>query len=113
MTELEIGCCGAVCGTCQPYKNKICLGCKIGYATGNRDLSRAKCKIKLCCIRKSFATCADCSSLATCAIIQNWHGKKGYKYTKYKQAIEYIRENGYRDFIEIAGKWKGPYGKYH
>jgi hypothetical protein len=112
MTELEIGCCGAVCATCQPFMNKICRGCKVGYITGERDLNKAKCKVKVCCIKKGFATCADCGSLASCSIIQDWHGKNGYKYGKYKQAIEYIKENGYPAFIDIAKCWKGPYGKY-
>ena len=112
MTKLEIGCCGAVCGTCRAFKNKTCIGCKVGYATGGRDLSKAKCKIKLCCIRKGFTTCADCKTLATCRIIQSMYGKTGYKYGKYRQATAYIKEKGYDDFICIAKKWNGPYGKY-
>lgn len=113
MIALEIGCCGAVCRTCQQFTNKICAGCKIGYKSGDRDLNKAKCKIKICCIKKDFITCADCDSLESCTTIQDWHGKNGYKYRKYKQAIEYIRKNGYKNFIEIAKNWKGPYGKYH
>jgi hypothetical protein len=113
MTELEIGCCGAVCAPCQQYIGKFCAGCKIGYDNGKRDLNKAKCKVKVCCIKNNHATCGDCSSFETCVTIKNWHGKKGYKYSKYKQAIEYIRKNGYKSFIEIAKQWRGPYGKYH
>jgi len=45
--------------------------------------------------------------------IGNWHEKKGYKYGKYKQAIDYIKANGYAAFIEIAKLWNGTFGKYH
>ena len=112
MTKLEIGCCGAVCGTCQQFTGKVCRGCKVGYATGERDLNKARCKVKICCIINNFETCADCNSLATCKTIQDWHSKKGYKYGKYRQAIEYVKAHGYAAFIEIATNWKGPYGKY-
>lgn len=37
--------------------------------------------------------------------------KQGYKYGKYKQSIEFIRNNGYPKFLDIANGWKGPYGK--
>jgi hypothetical protein len=47
MSALGIGCCGAVCKTCIPYKNNICRGCKIGYEKGERDIKRAKCRNEL------------------------------------------------------------------
>ena len=37
---------------------------------------------------------------------------KGYKYKKYKEAIEFVRSNGYAAFIKIADGWKMLYGKY-
>ena len=58
MTIREIGCCGAYCRTCmeqqkQKYPNeRTCLGCKLGYESGKRDLSKAKCEIKVCCFRE-------------------------------------------------------------
>ena len=45
----EIGCCGAYRKTCREYK-KTCKGCKPGYRDGSRNLSRAKCKMKKCCL---------------------------------------------------------------
>ena len=45
----ESGCCGAYCGTCREYRN-TCKGCKTGYLDGSRDLSRARCKMKKCCL---------------------------------------------------------------
>ncbi len=33
------------------------------------------------------------------------------KYRKYKESIEFIKSNGYEEFIKIADNWNGPYGK--
>ncbi len=108
-----VGCCGAYCKTCKPFIEGACKGCKIGFDTGERDINKAKCKIKLCCFRDhKFDTCADCSKLESCNIIGSWYAKNGYKYKKYKQAIEFIKKNGYSKFIKLANKWKNAYGKY-
>jgi hypothetical protein len=107
-----IGCCGAYCRTCAGLKEGVCRGCKLGYGTGARDLARAKCAMKVCCFReKHLETCADCSVYGTCERIQTFHAHKGYKYKKYKQSIEFIREKGYLAFLQLASRWKGPYGK--
>lgn len=108
----NIGCCGAYCKTCPALINKSCRGCKLGYDNGERDINKAKCQMKVCCIKKNYETCGDCLEYNTCDIIQVFYNKNGYKYKKYKQAIEFIRENGYAKFIQIADKWKIAYGKY-
>ena len=112
MSIEEVGCCGAYCGTCKVIKEGLCLGCKIGYSTGARDISKAKCKIKVCCIQRGYNSCADCSEYVSCDNIQGFFAKNGYKYKKYKQALEYIKKNGYEKFISIADGWKMQYGKY-
>ncbi|MBN2110158.1 MAG: DUF3795 domain-containing protein [Methanosarcinaceae archaeon] len=112
MTLIEIGCCGAYCGTCRAFKEQICKGCKIGYDSGERDINKARCKMKVCCVRKGYTSCADCPDILTCQKINAFYDKKGYKYTKYKQAIEFIRLNGYAEFIRIADTWTNAYGKY-
>lgn len=107
-----IGCCGAYCKTCKSFTDGTCKGCKLGFDTGKRDINKAKCKIKLCCFRdRQFDTCADCTDIKNCLIIGEWYSKNGYKYKKYKQAIEFIKENGYEEFFRQADKWKNPYGK--
>jgi hypothetical protein len=107
----KIGCCGAYCGTCQAFVTKYCKGCKLGYEDGKRDINKSRCKIKSCCFKdKKLETCADCSGYLSCKLIQDWY-KKGYKYKRYKQAADFIREKGYKRFLEIANKWRGPYGK--
>jgi hypothetical protein len=108
----EIGCCGAYCGTCKVLKENLCQGCKLGYENGSRDIKKAKCKMKVCCISKRYNSCADCGEYNSCEIIQGFFKKTGYKYKKYKEALEYIKANGYKEFIKIADGWKLQYGKY-
>ncbi|MBN2014715.1 MAG: DUF3795 domain-containing protein [Candidatus Altiarchaeota archaeon] len=109
MTVIEIGCCGAYCKTCPAFRDGSCRGCKLGYDKG-RDISKARCWIKVCCFRdKGLETCADCPEYA-CKKIREWH-QKGYKYGRYKKSTEFIREMGYEKFLKKADKWKGPYGR--
>lgn len=112
MSIEEIGCCGAYCGTCKVRKENKCHGCKIGYTDGSRDISKAKCKIKVCCLSNQHNSCADCIDYILCNIIQEFLSKNGYKYKKYKEALDFIKANGYKKFISIADKWKMQYGKY-
>ena len=77
----KIGCCGAYCKTCREFQ-KTCKGCKLGYWDGSRDLTRAKCKIKRCCLTKGYVTCADCRDYDHCVIIQAFIHHPGYKYAK-------------------------------
>jgi len=111
MNKEQIGCCGAFCGTCPVMKENLCKGCKIGYQTGEREISKAKCKMKVCCIQKKLVSCADCSEFGTCDILQNFYSKNGYKYKKYKESLDYIRSSGYEKFLETANNWTKQYGK--
>ena len=107
-----IGCCGAYCRTCRAFMEGFCKGCKLGYENGKRNIDNARCKIKLCCFReRKFETCADCADFNSCMIISRLYEKKGYKYRKYKESIEFIRKEGYAAFFKSADLWKGPYGK--
>ena len=108
-----VGCCGAYCKTCKPFVEGFCKGCKLGSAEGERDINKAKCVLKVCCFgERKLETCADCKDYPTCKKIRSFHDKSGYKYKKYKQSIEFIRENRYAKYIEIAEGWSGPYGKF-
>lgn len=113
MSVREIGCCGAYCKTCRAFVPEgVCRGCKLGYEDGDRDIDKAKCKIKLCCFKdRRLETCADCSDYPDCGIIHGFYEKNGYKYKKYRQSVEFIKENGYDRFLVFADGWKGPYGK--
>jgi hypothetical protein len=110
---IEIGCCAAFCGTCRELANGKCPGCKTGYDTGQRDLSKARCRMKVCCIKRlgTTLTCTDCPDYLHCEIIQGFYSKKGYKYKKYHESAEFISRHGHDSFLQVAGKWKGPHGR--
>jgi hypothetical protein len=113
MPAIEIGCCGSYCGTCRGFAENRCHGCKLGYGTGERDLSKARCSMKRCCLARLGAahTCADCPEYPSCRTLRSFYSKNGYKYKKYQEAAEFIRRHGYEAFLRIAEKWSGPYGK--
>jgi len=90
MSILEIGCCEAYCKTCKEFCKDKCQGCKIGYQDGSRDIKKAKCKMKVCCIEKGINSCADCENYTTCEIIQGFYRKNGNKYKKYEEATFFI-----------------------
>jgi hypothetical protein len=93
-------------------KERGCLGCKLGYGSGGRDISKVKCKIKVCCMGRGYGSCADCSEYGSCETLQGFFAKNGYKYRKYKEALEYIRSHGYEKFLAVADGWKRAHGKY-
>jgi len=107
-----IGCCGAYCKTCKSLINGSCKGCKLGYDEGERNINKSKCKIKICCFKeRKHETCADCPDYQSCPIIQKFHNKKPLEYKKYRQSTEFIRKNGYEQFIKKAKDWKNRYGE--
>jgi hypothetical protein len=68
--------------------------------------------MKRCCLlEKKLETCADCPDFRQCGIIQSFFAKKGYKYGKYRQSLEYIRTRGYPVFLAAARPWKLAYGR--
>jgi len=116
MTEDEspvtfIGCCGAYCRPCRPFREGVCRGCKLGYQNGRRNLSGAKCRMKVCSLSRGFQTCADCPEFSECEVINNFFNKTGYKYRKYREAIEFIRAYGYEAFLAQADDWTGACGR--
>jgi len=111
MSVEEIGCCGAYCRTCRAYKIN-CTGCKTGYKTGERDLSKARCKIKVCCIKRELNTCSDCHQYGACETLISFYNKNGLKYKKYREATLFIRSMGYEEFCKTAHDWTNAYGKY-
>jgi len=76
-------------------------------------MNRIRCEMKKCCFKeKKYKTCADCEKYPSCTIIQGFYDKKGYKYKKYKESIEFIRQNGYDSFYTKAEKWNNVYGRF-
>ena len=87
-----------------------CKGCKQGYLDGSRELSRAKCKMKECCLTKGNITCRDCEEYDCCEIIQSFLNYPGYKYGRYKQAPEYMCPQS-RRLPKCGGSVCGKYPK--
>lgn len=111
MTIREIGCCGAYCKPCRAHREGSCRGCKLGYETGKRDINKAKCKIKVCCFKeRRLETCADCPEYP-CEILKEFWSKKGWKYKQLRKQVEFIRSNGYKEFLNKANKWKNCRGR--
>lgn len=105
----ELGCCGAYCRTCREYMVS-CKGCSTGYADGSRELSKARCAIKKCCLSSGQITCSDCSSFDSCPTVQGFYSK-GYKYSRYQASAQFIRSHGYRSFAQAASAWTSACGK--
>ncbi len=57
-------------------------------------------------------TCAECIELNDCQILTEFYNKNGYKYGKYREAVYFIKNNGYSRFLEISCTWKNQYGIY-
>lgn len=110
MSKELLGCCGAYCQTCKVYAEQLCKGCKVGYESGERDIAKAKCAMKVCCVKRGLACCADCGEYDFCETLRAFYAHESYKYQKYKQATEFIRANGYDAFFALADGWHGAYG---
>lgn len=110
MSKELLGCCGAYCKTCKVYTQQLCKGCKVGYDTGERDIGKAKCAMKVCCVKHGLVSCADCAEYVSCKTLAVFYGHESYKYKKYKQATEFIRAHGYEAFFRLADGWSGAYG---
>ena len=89
-----------------------CKGCKLGYDDGKRNMARARCRIKVCCFGvKKLETCADCSDSDDCPLLSRFFSKNGGKYDRYRRILEFIRANGYSEFVRIGKDWTNSYGK--
>lgn len=107
-----VGCCGTFCKTCKPFIDGFCKGCRLGYENRKRDINKARCKIKLCCMKeKKLETCADCTEFSSCEKINTRFGKEKYNLKKCMQSLDFIKKNGYPKFIKKAEKWKSYWGK--
>lgn len=56
--------------------------------------------MKKCCLTKGHRTCVDCAEYDRCDAIQEFMHHPGYKYSKYRQALEFIRAHGLRRFYQ-------------
>ena len=87
-------------------------GLQAGYLGGSRNLNRARCKMKKCCLARGCITCGDCAAYESCGTVQSFLSHPGYKYGKYRQALEYIRAHGHAAFLKMARHWTGACGRF-
>lgn len=65
----------------------------------------------MCCFReRKYETCADCPDYP-CSILKEHWSKKGWKYQQTRKQLEFIRVNGYKEFLKRANKWKNCRGR--
>jgi len=64
-----IGCCGLYCAACGSYQSGACPGC-----SSADKKSKGWCKVRHCCHKQDYSTCADCAVYddpANCTIFSN------------------------------------------
>jgi hypothetical protein len=44
-------------------------------------------------------------------MLQAFFQRKRYAGKRYQESIDFIKKNGYDEFLKKADKWKGSYGK--
>lgn len=66
--ETLVACCGLYCAACGSHLKGRCPGCR-------ENEKAAWCKVRLCCIEKGIASCAECAACADpkeCAKFNNF-----------------------------------------
>lgn len=92
----NIAACGLYCGACRKYLAEKCPGCRLNEKA-------SWCKIRACCMKNGFNTCAECSrNVNECQLFSNWIGKIFALLFRSDRAacIRYIKEHGEQAFAE-------------
>lgn len=88
--------CGLYCGACKRYLTEKCKGC-------HENGKASWCKLRLCCMEKNIASCADCkefSNVMDCGKYNNFMARIfGFIFNSNRSAcITKIRQTGYEAF---------------
>ena len=88
--------CGLYCGACKKFLREKCPGCHENEKAG-------WCKVRLCCIEHSYASCADCTmvvDITECKKLNNAISKLfALLFRSDRPAcLAAIREQGYESF---------------
>lgn len=102
--------CGFYCGACPKFTKGECDGCKGDHP--KCALGYKACKVRPCCIKNEFSTCAECQifeSPKECKIYNPLLIRFGQFITKTsrRKGIELIKEKGEFEFLRIMQdkKW--------
>lgn len=91
-----IAACGLYCGACRKYKKGKCRGCA-------ENEEATWCKIRKCCLKNGFHTCAECNTdVKECKHHNTFINKLVSTMFNSDRAacIRYIRNNGEVRFAE-------------
>lgn len=98
----NIAACGLYCGACRKFLAGKCPGCR-------RNKKATWCKIRSCCRKNEFGTCAECPyDVKECKVYSNWIGKVfAFLFNSDRSAcIRYIKEHGGQAFAEEMSNHK-------
>ncbi|GEM_PF-1988682 len=101
MSKELMGCCGAYCQPCKMVAQQLCKGCKVGYAAGERDINKAKCKMKICCVKRGLVSCADCEYYSSCETLQSFYAHDSYKYKNTNRQPSSFAQTDMKHFSEL------------
>lgn len=90
--------CGLYCNNCRKYKKGRCPGCL-------KNEKATWCKIRKCCMKHSYRTCAECREMTPrqCKNYNNIFAKffeVVFKSDR-KGSIDYIREHGIVPYVTM------------
>jgi len=57
-------------------------------------------------------TCAECKEYEDCHMLAEFHGKKPHEYRKFRESFDYIRANGYGEFLLKARECRRACGEF-
>ncbi len=107
-----IACCGCYCKACKAFIDNSCKGCKLGYSTNERDINKAKCKIKICCLKeKKLTSCAECKEFNDCKTFNSKFKIGTRNNKKCIEILNFIKDKGYDEFLLRTKTWTNHTGK--
>ncbi len=98
-----IAACGLYCGSCGTYLKEKCKGCA-------KNESAAWCKVRKCCIKNNYKSCADCKTFTDarkCKVFNNFISKiiGFFLRSSRSKCIDRIKQINYEQYaIEMTEK---------
>jgi hypothetical protein len=96
--------CGLYCGACSKYLKDKCPGC-------HENEKASWCKIRTCCIKNSYQSCASCSQFEDandCKKFNNFFSKLigFFLRSDRKAGVDFINEKGIEEFAKYMSENK-------